>query len=554
MAGPADVVKHNREAWDLQVAGGNRWTIPATPLEISRAREGRWGVYLTPNIQVPAAWFLPMAGCRILCLASGGGQQGPIFAAAGAHVTVLDNSPAQLANDQRVAVRHALSIRTVLGDMADLSCFEAASFDLVFHPVSNVFAPDVRPVYREAARVLRDGGVLLAGFNNPAMYIFDQQAAERGELVARHSLPYSDIGSLEPRRVAELLARKIPLEFSHTLEEQLNGQCEAGLAITGMYEDHDVPSTAHPLDRFMPLYLATRAAKQAWAAGELGSRTATPSPVDRDLPCVRCGYNLRTMDGTARCPECGAGVALTLELGGELQRTRPAYLGRLATGCWMLFAARVAATISLLVSARIDHWAWLPVPLMFFATMYSIGTFLLTGREHPRLRPEMAAVSVAMRICAGILVVGSAVLGLFTLTVALHMSGSSFLVSAALVIGTSVAMWLAYSVFQVLEMSLLVRLSRRVSDASLREHAIIAGVGATASGLVFGAFFVLSSTGLMRRMGTSDLSLVLVLMLLVSVLLFWLWTGYVSLVSALHLTRSWKAASARWQKNVPVQA
>jgi len=31
------------------------------------------------------------------CLASGGGQQGPVLAAAGAHVTVFDNSPRQLA-------------------------------------------------------------------------------------------------------------------------------------------------------------------------------------------------------------------------------------------------------------------------------------------------------------------------------------------------------------------------------------------------------------------------------------------------------------------------
>ena len=32
------------------------------------------------------------------------------------------------------------------------------SFDVVFHPVSNVFAPRVRPVWQEAFRVLRPGG------------------------------------------------------------------------------------------------------------------------------------------------------------------------------------------------------------------------------------------------------------------------------------------------------------------------------------------------------------------------------------------------------------
>ena len=81
----------------------------------------------------------------MLCLASGGGQQGPILAAAGANVTVFDNSPRQLAQDRLVADREGLAIETVLGDMADLSAFPDARFDLIVHPVSNVFVPDVRP-------------------------------------------------------------------------------------------------------------------------------------------------------------------------------------------------------------------------------------------------------------------------------------------------------------------------------------------------------------------------------------------------------------------------
>ena len=92
-----------------------------------------------------------------MCLASGGGQQGPILAAAGADVTVFDNSPRQLEQDRYVADRDGLHLQTVEGDMRDLSCFPDESFDLIVHPVSNVFVPDVKPVWREAYRVLKPG-------------------------------------------------------------------------------------------------------------------------------------------------------------------------------------------------------------------------------------------------------------------------------------------------------------------------------------------------------------------------------------------------------------
>ena len=87
-----DIRAYNRTAWNKQVASGNQWTVPVSADMIAAARRGEWTVLLTPTKPVPSAWFPNLKGCDLLCLASGGGQQGPIFAAAGANVTVFDNS------------------------------------------------------------------------------------------------------------------------------------------------------------------------------------------------------------------------------------------------------------------------------------------------------------------------------------------------------------------------------------------------------------------------------------------------------------------------------
>ena len=90
---PDAVSSHNRDAWDAEVERGNRWTVPVDHETIEAARRGRLEVLLTDSRAVPAAWFPDLDAGAVLCLASGGGQQGPLLAAAGANVTVMDNSP-----------------------------------------------------------------------------------------------------------------------------------------------------------------------------------------------------------------------------------------------------------------------------------------------------------------------------------------------------------------------------------------------------------------------------------------------------------------------------
>lgn len=253
-----DIRAYNSRAWDKAVERQSQWTIPVEPHEIAAARRGEWQIVLTPTKPVPRQWFGNLRGARVLCLASGGGQQGPILAAAGAHVTVYDNSPQQLAQDRYVARREGLELVTVEGDMRDLAALADGAFDLIVHPVSNLFVPDVRPVWAEAQRVLRPGGALLAGFCNPIIYLFDQELADKGVLQVRHKLPYSDLTSLSDEERAVYIEDQQPLEFSHTLQEQIGGQIDAGFAITGFYED-EWPGTK--LNEYTPTFIATRAIK-----------------------------------------------------------------------------------------------------------------------------------------------------------------------------------------------------------------------------------------------------------------------------------------------------
>lgn len=247
-----DYTEINAQTVDRWVDGGWKWGVPVTHEEFLRAKSGDWQMVLTPKRTVPKEWYPPLGGTRVLGLASGGGQQMPIFAALGAVCTVLDYSERQLESEKLVAGREGYRINIVRADMSKPLPFDDGAFDLIFHPVSNCYIKDVLPLWRECFRVLSPGGLMMAGLDNGINYIFDDS-----ETRLVHSLPFDPIS--DPSLMAELQKDDSGVQFSHTLDEQIRGQIQAGLAIKDLYEDiNDYGALA---EHRVPTFWATLAQK-----------------------------------------------------------------------------------------------------------------------------------------------------------------------------------------------------------------------------------------------------------------------------------------------------
>jgi len=243
----------NSSVIDGWVDDGWEWGMPISHETYVKATQGEWNVVLTPTKSVPAEWFPQFTGCKILGLAAGGGQQMPVFAALGAECTVMDYSQRQLDSELTVATREGYSIKIVKADMTQQFPFEDESFDMIFHPVSNCYIEDVFPVWNECHRVLKKGGVLIAGMDNGINYIFDEE-----ETTLKTSLPFNPLH--DNRLYQECMENDLGIQFSHTLEEQIGGQLKAGFMLTDLYEDTNGSGRLH--EYHVPTYIATRAIKR----------------------------------------------------------------------------------------------------------------------------------------------------------------------------------------------------------------------------------------------------------------------------------------------------
>jgi ubiquinone/menaquinone biosynthesis C-methylase UbiE len=251
-----NVTEYNRKVWNKYVEQKDRWTIPVSKEEIENAKKGIWNIVLTPTKFVPHHWFPELKNVKILGLASGGGQQGPILSALGADVTIFDNSENQLNQDIEVCKQNNLEIKTEHGDMRDLSRFYNESFDVIFNPCSLVFVENISPIWEECYRILKPGGILMAGLINPIIYQLDYDNDPQRIVYPQ---PYSDLKSLPKEKLKEHMSKNETLEFGHSLTEQIGHQLSAGFLLTDFFEDDW--NGDKDIDQFLPSFFATRAIK-----------------------------------------------------------------------------------------------------------------------------------------------------------------------------------------------------------------------------------------------------------------------------------------------------
>ena len=191
----------------------------------------------------PAGWLGDsIDGWRVLCLASGGGRQSALYAAAGAQVTVVDISGEMLAQDRLVASSRGLHLRTVQASMDDLAVFSPGEFDLVIHPVSTCYVPQVRTVFNEVARVVRAGGLYVSQHKSPTSL---QTSVKPTQGAYRIETPYYLDGPLPPAAPGRLRETGT-LEFLHRWEELVGGICRAGFVIEDLIEPLHAKADADP--------------------------------------------------------------------------------------------------------------------------------------------------------------------------------------------------------------------------------------------------------------------------------------------------------------------
>lgn len=146
--------------------------------------------------------------------------------------------------------------------------------------------------------------------------------------------------------------------------------------------------------------------------------TSQASLVDSDRSCVKCGYNLRGLAYTAKCPECGTDVQMSLR-GILLQFADREYLDKVLTGhSWVLNAILVSIVLMVVnifvaVALKIPGTEVAVSGLSIFISIWSFLGYLkltepdpmFTGTERPDSARQVVRIAAMVSIAANTLAV-----------------------------------------------------------------------------------------------------------------------------------------------------
>jgi hypothetical protein len=132
-----------------------------------------------------------------------------------------------------------------------------------------------------------------------------------------------------------------------------------------------------------------------------------PSALDQNLACHRCGYNLRTLAPSARCPECSTPIASSLDVT-LLRYADPSWTQALALALGLMIFSVVFQTLQLLTLLLFlksqDLWMFATLLMkgyQFVVPLFWLGVYLL-GQRNLLTDPPSRRFSLrrAMRIAA----------------------------------------------------------------------------------------------------------------------------------------------------------
>jgi hypothetical protein len=161
--------------------------------------------------------------------------------------------------------------------MDDLAMFAAGEFEIVVHPVSTCYTPNLLGVYREVARVTRGGGLYISQHKQPVSLQADIRPSAHGYELTE---PYYRTGPL-PQVAGSRHREPGALEYLHRWEDLVGGLCRAGFVIEDLIE----PLHANPQveagafghrSRFIPPYVRLKARRIGHAPENGRAKLWTP--------------------------------------------------------------------------------------------------------------------------------------------------------------------------------------------------------------------------------------------------------------------------------------
>ncbi len=258
----------NAAAWDRLAKSHDALASPACDEAFVDARNWLGSGGPADRPWLPAS----LNGLEVLCLAAGGGKHGPLYAAAGAKVTVVDLSASMLDLDRQVARERKLHLELIQSSMDDLRMLKDDRFDLVIQPVSSCYLPSMAKLFVEIFRICRPGGSYMSQHKSPR----NLQSSLQPNANGRYELVYPEVRSVDdskalppapPSRLREVGTN----EFIHSLTDIVGGICHAGFCIEDFFEPSEGEreaargSFAHRA-AFLPPYIRILARKYGQGA------------------------------------------------------------------------------------------------------------------------------------------------------------------------------------------------------------------------------------------------------------------------------------------------